>query len=130
MSNLHALIVEDDQQSASVIERMLALQGISSTVVYSAAGVDDVLASRLEVHIVFVDLALPIVNGYGVLEKIRRESRFDNVPVVACTVYSDEINNAHQSGFHSFIAKPLRMDTFHDQVKRILANEHIWDRGG
>lgn len=128
MTQYYAIIVEDDQQNAEVISRMLHIQGFRTTVVRFPTEIEAVLRAAQDVNIIFVDLAMPTMNGYSVLEKIRQNPNYDGVPVVACTVYTDEINNAYERGFHSFIAKPLRIESFQNHVQRILANERVWDR--
>jgi CheY-like chemotaxis protein len=78
------------------------------------------------VDVVFLDLEMPDIDGYAVLEILKSDNRFDTVPIVAHTVHFGEINNAQHVGFHSFLGKPLNIDRFPDQLARILIGEHVW----
>jgi two-component system cell cycle response regulator DivK len=124
----HALVVEDNVQNARVLGSLLAKQGVACTEVLNSKLVGNVIQSMEQIDVVFLDLEMPGKNGYDVLDALRRDSRFDNVPVVAYTVHVSEINTAFEQGFHSFIAKPVDPDRFGDQLARILRGERVWER--
>ena len=42
------------------------------------------------------------------------------------TVHVSEIGVARDLGFHSFLGKPLDVDKFPEQLKRILNDEPVW----
>ncbi len=48
------------------------------------------------------------------------------IPIVAYTVHISEINMARQVGFHSFLGKPLDMDSFPHHLSQILSGEGVW----
>jgi two-component system cell cycle response regulator DivK len=39
----------------------------------------------------------------------------------------EQLTKARQAGFDGFLGKPLDMDRFPDQVRRILAGEPVWE---
>src|SRR5689334_12214412 len=94
MDQLNALIVEDNVKNLSIIARLLSDQGISNTPVTDPKRLDFTLESATKVDIVFLDLEMPDITGYEVLEKLKADERFDGIPVVACTIHSNEINRA------------------------------------
>lgn len=128
VNGLHALVVEDNAQNANVLGNLLAKRGIRCTKVLHPAQVEGALQNLDHVDIVFLDLEMPGASGYDVLNSLRRDARFDNVPMVAYTVHVSEINTAYQLGFHSFLAKPIDPDRFGDQLARILRGERVWER--
>lgn len=79
--------------------------------------------------LILMDLRLPYEDGYGALKKIRQSPRLKNTPIVAVTAEAsvEQINKARASGFDGFIAKPLDIDRFPDQIQRILAGEAVWE---
>jgi two-component system cell cycle response regulator DivK len=77
--------------------------------------------------IIFLDLEMPFINGYDVLDYIRQDSNLSQVPIVAYTTHTSHMNTAHQAGFHSFLGKPLDSTLFPDQIHRILNGEHVWE---
>jgi CheY-like chemotaxis protein len=126
MAILHALIIDDDAYSIHVMERLLDQEDISYTAVADPTTLEDVLATLDAVDIVFLDLEMPKLDGYEVLA-ILKNHLGTNVPIVACTVHTAEINNTRRQGFSSFVAKPLDLDRFSDQLHRILSGIPVWE---
>ena len=126
MANLHALIIDDDAYSIYVMERLLDQENISYTGIADPAQIEDALQSLDRVDIVSLDLEMPKMDGYEVLALLK--SHLDpKVPVVACTVHTAEIGNTRRQGFFSFVAKPLDLDRFSDQLHRILDGNPVWE---
>jgi len=79
-----------------------------------------------------MDIRLPYEDGYGALRKIRASSALKDTLVVAVTAEAslEQIVKAKSAGFNGFLGKPLDMDRFPDQVRRILAGESVWEMNG
>jgi two-component system cell cycle response regulator DivK len=78
-----------------------------------------------------LDIHLPEEDGYEVLAQIRNDERFRATRVVAVTadVSGANLERAKTSGFDGFLAKPINVDLFPDQVRRILEGEPVWELG-
>jgi formate hydrogenlyase transcriptional activator len=126
MAILHALIIDDDAYSIYVMERLLDQEDISYTAVADPTTLEDMLQTLDSVDIVFLDLEMPKLDGYEVLA-ILKTHLDSGVPIVACTVHTAEINNTRKRGFFSFVAKPLDLDRFSDQLHRILNGIPVWE---
>ena len=61
---------------------------------------------------IMLDLNLPRVNGYQVLEEIRADSKLRPMPVLVLTTSRQEkdINRSYELGCNSFITKPVGLD--------------------
>lgn len=127
MKQAHALIIDDNVKNVSILARLLSEQAVSSTQVTHPKQLDATLAGIGKVDVVFLDLEMPGVSGYDVLEKLKTDTHFQITPIVAYTVHVSEINVAHQQGFDSFIGKPLNPEKFPDQLARILNGEAVWE---
>lgn len=127
VNTLHALIIDDNAQNMGVIARLLAKQGFRTTQAADASNLEALLKTLEPVDIVFLDLELPGMSGFEVLKAMKADHRFNQVPIVACTVHLSAINQAHQAGFHSFLGKPLDAGRFPEQVARILDGERVWE---
>jgi CheY-like chemotaxis protein len=126
VDQLHALIIDDNVPNLGVLSQLLLKQNVTSTGVVNPMQLDSVLEQLAKVNIAFVDLELPEMNGYEVLERLRTDRRFRSIPIVAYTVHVSEMKTAHQQGFHSFLGKPLDAESFPDQLAKILAGEPVW----
>lgn len=122
----HALIVDDNQNKAAILAEMLSLQGVHSTQVIEPIRLAAMLPRLPETHVVFLDLEMPKLNGYDVLNQLRSTEGFEHVPIVAYTVHVSEVDTVRRLGFHSFLAKPLDLEHFPQQLARILRGESVW----
>jgi two-component system cell cycle response regulator DivK len=124
-----ALIIDDNGQNVQVLVNLLSDEGLDSLQVTNPKQLNSVLQSLGKIEIVFLDLEMPGLTGYEILEMLKLDDRFAGVPIVAYTVYSNEINRAYELGFDSFIGKPLDPDKFPDQLAKILSGEAVWVAG-
>jgi CheY-like chemotaxis protein len=123
---MHALIIEDDVYSIEVLSKLLNQQGIAYSAVQDARKVEPMSGELASVDLVFLDLEMPWIDGYEML-RILGEFLRPEVPVIACSVHTNEALTARDLGFHSFISKPLDMERFPEQIQHILNNDSIWD---
>lgn len=126
MNNKHALIIDDDAYNVYIMERFLDRENISYTSVTDISTLESILISLHEINIVLLDLEMPKRDGYEIIE-ILKEYIPPEIPIVACTVHTAEINRTRKLGFSGFIAKPLDIDRFSEQIQRILAGESLWE---
>lgn len=123
----HAVLIDDNPHNMTILAQLLAESGVSSTLVADIGKLADTIAALDQIDLIFLDLEMPQIDGYSLLEHLRAEPRLSSIPVVAHTVYLTEITTAAQVGFHSFIGKPIDADTFPQQLARILRGERVWE---
>jgi two-component system, cell cycle response regulator DivK len=126
------LVVEDNVSNFVLIARMLGYMGIHcewKTSGYEVVEYADTLPS---LDLILMDIRLPYEDGYGALRKIRASPALKGTLVVAVTAEAsqEQITKAKAAGFNGFLGKPLDMDRFPDQVRRILAGEPVWEMSG
>jgi DNA-binding response OmpR family regulator len=85
---VRVLFVEDDPSVAQMYKLKLELDGYDVEV---AADGEKALAVAQEhpPEIIFLDIRLPKLDGFGVLEALRKDSRTHGVPVVILSNYSE-----------------------------------------
>jgi len=126
MTDKHALIVDDNPKNSKILAMLLRVQGVDSTAVNHPVKLESMLSSLPDIHVVFLDLEMPMLNGFQVMDQLRANSRFENVPIIAYSVHSDELKNVHHYGFNGFLGKPVDSDSFPEHLKKILAGEGVW----
>jgi CheY-like chemotaxis protein len=126
MGKAHALIIDDDPQNIEVLERLLTANDVSHTAVEDTNTLADTLREMGQLDVIFLDINMPRLNGYQVLASLR-DSLGNHCPIVAYTVFSDEIANARSMGFDGFISKPLNPQRFARQLAEILSGKPVWD---
>lgn len=122
----NALVFDDDPFNLEVISRLLASVNIRCITAPDAKQLVTTLANAGQVDIVILDLEMPKVDGFRAFESLRGLLN-PSIPIIACSVHLEEMNNARELGFHSFIGKPLDKDRFVEQFERILSGYHVWE---
>jgi CheY-like chemotaxis protein len=128
--NAHVLVVEDDPDNRTVIERLLRMAGVNPSLFISIEGdAAAYLAASGEIFdLVFLDLQLPKKDGYAVLSELRADPRLASTRVVALTanVTRREVEHCRETGFDGFIGKPIDGRHFSAYLRMILQGEAVW----
>ena len=101
----HALVVEDDDQSADLVRLLLESEGFS---VLRAASAEAalLLATQQELSLITLDLQLPGMDGWEFLMRIRDVAALGKVPVVIIAAIADA-NIALAGGAAAVLQKPI-----------------------
>ena len=72
--------------------------------------------------LIFLDLNMPVMNGYECLEFLKTEERYKNIPVVIFTTSKNkqDVEQARQLGAHLFFTKPTNFNTLCSKLNKIL----------
>ncbi len=81
------------------------------------------LLSKESPNLLLLDIEMPNLNGYGVLNFIRVQQRFPELKIVMLTSRSSEKHKqrAHASGAHSYLTKPCPQDLLLETIQSLLA---------
>ncbi|MEL7579640.1 ATP-binding protein [Pseudoalteromonas sp. D15MCD-2] len=112
LSNINALVVEDNDINQIVIEAMLNEFNITS-INMANNGQEAVEQCELGVFdIIFMDMQMPVLDGPQATLKIREFSAFKHTPIIALTanVLSTDKQRCFDAGMDDYIAKPLEYD--------------------
>lgn len=111
MSNWRVLIVEDEADLAWVERFNLESEGYEVQVALEGRAAIQALAT-FSPHILVLDLMLPHVNGWSVLEKAQElpDDQRPKVILVSAVPGAAERAHAENMGVGTFLAKPFDMD--------------------
>lgn len=126
MTKAHALIIDDDAQNLEVLKWLLASHDVTNTAVQDANQLEAILATIGQVDMVFLDLEMPGRDGYQLFGVLKNRLAED-IPIVACTVHSNEIVRTREMGFNGFIGKPLSPQLFATQLAQLIEGHAVWD---
>ena len=123
------VMIEDNEDHALLIRR--AVQNRECTVTHYLDGVEALKVfgsvSRLEEtpNLILLDLKLPGVDGFGVLEGLRKMECFQDVPVVMLTTSArkEEIEQAYRLGANGYVVKS---DDFNELVTKLKQVKDYW----
>ncbi len=114
------LIVEDDPHSQLYFTKLLS--GLYDTAVAaSAREAWDLLHDR-EFDLVLMDISLKgDEDGLSLTRRLRTESRFEKLPIVAVTAYAfpDDKRRALEAGCTDYLPKPVSSNDLHRKIAEL-----------
>ncbi len=114
-------VAEDRETSSELVRTVLENAGYA--VVEAGNGLDALRQAReSRPDLIILDLHMPGLDGFGVIEELRRDERFAATPVMALTASAmqGDSERALSSGFTGYISKPIRLRTLRGEVERLL----------
>jgi two-component system response regulator len=112
---LRILVVEDNPADAQILEMALERTGLPLEIVLVEDGVKamEYLAAWSPglCHIVLLDLNLPRLSGFEVLERVRCCDELKSLPVVVMSGSADarDVDRCYRAGANSYICKPTHL---------------------
>jgi signal transduction histidine kinase len=115
------LYVEDDPSSQRLVQRILTAEGFEIS--FADDGIRAIEAAESEKpDLVLMDINVGGLDGYEVTTRMRTIAGMDNVPIIAVTAATlrGDRERAIVAGCSGYIAKPIDVDRFPDQVRAYL----------
>jgi CheY-like chemotaxis protein len=116
------ILVADDRATSRELVRVTLEH--SGYLVYEAADGSQALSSARDLRpdLIILDLHMPGLDGFGVIEAIRRDAQLAATPVMALTASAMQGDREHALalGFTSYLAKPIHLSSLRKEVERLL----------
>jgi signal transduction histidine kinase/CheY-like chemotaxis protein len=105
------LLVEDNVINQLVAKGMLGKLGCEVLLANHGAEALEILETQA-VDLVLMDCNMPVMDGYETTHRIRQNSDFSELPIIALTAnaLSDERERCRAAGMDDYLAKPFRKD--------------------
>jgi CheY-like chemotaxis protein len=123
------LMVEDDPGHARLIEKNLRRSGIMNELINFDNGravldyffKGSINADIHEKTLILLDLNLPEIDGFEVLEKLKGDERTKKIPIIILTTTSNpkEIDRCYQLGCNIYITKPVDYLNFSEALSKL-----------
>lgn len=107
------LLVEDNELNQEVAQFMLTEWGLEVTVAGDGQEAVDMFqkAPPYTYQLIFMDIMMPVMDGYDATREIRSLDRPDaaSIPIIAMTAnaFAEDVKKAKEAGMNEHIAKPL-----------------------
>ena len=116
-----ALIVDDDEYTRMIYERILKLAGFNVTLASDGAQALDML-QKGSADVLFLDILLPKVNGTVVLNYVQESAHLDNMYVVIVSAHNRFERSAEIKRANEFFVKPVRPLEIEAVAQRAIAH--------
>lgn len=116
------LIVDDSVHDLELVQESLADIGTGWTIWVATDGPEGILlAHQHDPDLVLLDLNMPRMHGFEVLDRLR--ATHPCLPVVVCSTSNsqDDLIGSVQRGARAYLAKPSDYHSLVDQLRRTMA---------
>jgi two-component system, cell cycle response regulator DivK len=125
------LIIEDNAQNMYMMKFLLEKAGFSIAEAENGKkGIE--LARKLNPKAILLDIQLPDMDGYAVLNKLKQDTDLKIIPIVAVTSYAmaGDREKILDGGANGYIEKPIDPERFVESVKAFLDSEDAAKKSG
>jgi two-component system, cell cycle response regulator DivK len=114
------LIAEDQQDIRQVTKLLLEAEGCSA--IEAANGLEALQAAlSLKVHLILMDIDMPIMDGLEAARCLRQNDCTRGVPIVAVTAHNNQTRQeAIEAGCNDFLEKPLMPAMLRDALAKYV----------
>jgi CheY-like chemotaxis protein len=126
---LAILLIEDDPGHARLIEKNLRRANITNEIKIINDGQQaldylfgDFQGGRVSSSLlVLLDLNLPGMDGYQILERLKADERTKNFPVIILTTTDDarEVSRCYDLGCNVYVTKPVDYEQFTEAIRKL-----------
>ncbi|MCU1340263.1 MAG: two-component response regulator [Bryobacterales bacterium] len=115
------LVADDKPTGRELVRTVLENSGYE---VFEASDGSEAVnqAQQLQPDLIILDIHMPGLDGFGVIEKLRRLEQFAATPIIALTASAmmGDRERAMAAGFTGYITKPIGLSALRAEVARLL----------
>lgn len=123
-----ALVIDDNETNRRILEEMTSNWGMLTTIAESAdvglVKIEEAFDKGEPFSIVITDASMPDVDGFQLVEKLRADSRFKNVPVLMLTSADrpGDIQRCQTLGIRRRMIKPVKQSELLQSIESTLGS--------
>lgn len=119
---LKVLIVDDNADLRSLLANGLAdLEEISIVGAAANGMIALEMIEKLRPDIMLLDIIMPQLDGFGVLEYLAKQNESPAVIMVSALTQEAFVRRAMEMGAYYYVAKPFEMDSLKNRIKDVVA---------
>lgn len=129
LAGTRVLLVEDNEINQQIATELMASMGVEVEVANNGQeAVDKLTASTgpLPWSVVLMDLQMPVLDGHQATLLLRKDRRFDDLPIVAMTAHAtrEEGDRCLAEGMDEHLTKPIRPEALYNSLARWKNGRH------
>lgn len=121
MAGAHVLVVDDEQDLTELVSINLQLAGYRTSVAHDGVEAVEAIAEEAP-DLVLLDVMMPRLDGWGVLNALQKDPATRELPVVMLTALAGErdLVRGHLSGAVDYVTKPFDLQRLVDTIEEAL----------
>ncbi len=120
-AGFRVLIVDDNADAAEMLAYALGLDGHHTWVAHDGPQAIH-LAVTARPAVAFLDIGLPVMDGYELASRLREIPGLEGIRLVAVTGYGQDSDRQRsaEAGFHHHLVKPVDLDDVHAVLEGLM----------
>ncbi|MDP8208605.1 MAG: response regulator [Candidatus Electryonea clarkiae] len=122
------LIVDDMENNRILLQDMIQALGHKTTLAVN--GLDALSLMKFQLpDLVLLDILMPEMDGYTVLENIKADDKMNHIPVIMITAVDETESVIHclELGADDYIVKPFNSSLLEARIRGSLEKKRLWD---
>ena len=123
MDNKKILIVDDEAAFCEIVKENLELRG-NFKVSIATNGRDGLaLAKKIKPDLILLDIRMPMMDGFKVLEKLKQNMDTIEIPVVMLSALDDDASKLKSSQLYNdlYLTKPVKLAELQTKIEEVLS---------
>lgn len=115
------LLADDDMRNVFALTKILKESGMEVLRADNGESALEMLEKNKDTDLVLMDIMMPVMDGYEAIKKIRKQSNFRNLPIIALTAKAmkEDRQKCLDAGASDYISKPINID-------QLLSLMRVW----
>jgi two-component system sensor histidine kinase/response regulator len=116
------LIIDDMSTHLLLLQTILEEEGYEVTAIDNGKEAMEKIENDQNISLILLDIMMPELDGYQVLDKVKSEDKNENIPVIVVSAKTDSssIKKALEKGAYDYITKPLNVYDIKNKIKSAL----------
>ena len=116
------LIIDNEKEFTSLIKSFLE-ESCNCEVKIVPDGYNGMrIAAELRPDLILLDILMPAMNGFHILEKLKQGEETASIPVVMLTAVEDEesVKKAKDLNCEDYLVKPIKLEELKYKINKVL----------
>src|SRR5262245_61254837 len=120
---MKVLIIDDTEDVRTLLRMALTIAGIDAVEAHEGPTALEMLADGVHPDVVLLDVQMPVMDGWHVLEAIRGAAHTQDLPVIMCTVKSrpEDRLRGWELGCDGYVSKRYDLGALVTTIEQVAA---------
>jgi len=129
ITNGSILVVDDNKNNTTLLQKRL--EKIGNKVTVANDGVEALkVVDEKKLDLILLDIIMPNMNGYEVLEYIKKDKRYHEIPIIMLSSMDDlsSIYRCIELGADDYVTKPFDKTILEARISACIEKKHLRDK--
>jgi CheY-like chemotaxis protein len=121
------ILVVDDVTDIRELLKLYLLDKFECDVYLAENGQEalDIIRDECKPDLIILDLMMPVMDGYELLQKLRTNKETSEIPVIVCSTLGEKkiIRNILLEGITDYILKPINLSLVYNKITKFLVRK-------